>query len=233
MASRSTSARWPISPRSCRRRSALGIKVIQDQVANHSGPYHPWVTDPPTPTWFNGTAAKHLANTWQTWTLQDPHATPQAQRDTLDGWFIDILPDLNQDDDEVARYIIQNSLWWVGVLGLDGIRQDTWPYVPRAFWHRWMDALKREYPQLTAVGELYDGDPALVSFFAGGARAVRRRRHEGRLAVRFSAVLRDSPRVCRGQAGAGSRADARRAITCIPTRPASWCSSATTTCCAS
>ena len=147
----------------------LGMKVIQDQVANHSGPYHPWVADPPTPTWFNGTEAKHVANTWQTWTLQDPHAPPQAQRATLDGWFIDILPDLNQDDDEVARYIIQNSLWWVGVLGLDGIRQDTWPYVPRAFWQRWMEALKREYPQLTAVGELYDGDPALVSFFSGGA----------------------------------------------------------------
>ena len=41
--------------------------------------------------------------------------------------------------------------------------------MPRAFWQRWMEALKREYPQLTAVGELYDGDPALVSFFAGGA----------------------------------------------------------------
>jgi len=147
----------------------LGIKVIQDEVANHSGPYHPWVADPPTPTWFNGSAAKHVANTWQTWTLQDPHASEQARRATLDGWFIDILPDLNQDDDEVARYIIQNSLWWVGVLGLDGIRQDTWPYVPRAFWQRWMDALKREYPQLRAVGELYDGDAALVSFFSGGA----------------------------------------------------------------
>jgi neopullulanase len=147
---------------------ALGIKVIQDQVANHSGPYHPWVSDPPTATWFNGTAAKHLANTWQTWTLQDPHATDQARRATLEGWFIDILPDLNQEDDEAARYIIQNSLWWVGMLGLDGIRQDTWPYVPRAFWGRWMDALKRQYPGLTAVGELYDADPALVSFFAGG-----------------------------------------------------------------
>jgi glycosidase len=147
----------------------LGIKVIQDQVANHTGPYHPWVADPPTPTWFNGTEAKHAANTWQTWTLQDPHALPQTARQTLDGWFIDILPDLNQEDDEVARYIIQNSLWWVGVLGLDGIRQDTWPYVPRAFWARWMEALKREYPHLTVVGELYDGDPAIVSFFSGGA----------------------------------------------------------------
>ena len=50
------------------RAHALGLKVIQDQVANHTGPYHPWVSDSPTPTWFHGTAAKHLANTWQTWT---------------------------------------------------------------------------------------------------------------------------------------------------------------------
>jgi glycosidase len=146
----------------------LGIKVIQDQVANHTGPYHPWVRDPPTPTWFHGTAAHHVANTWQTWTLIDPHAPPELRAATLDGWFINILPDLNQDDPEVARYLIQNTLWWVGVAGLDGIRQDTLPYVPRTFWREWMAAIKREYPDLRVVGEVFDGDPALTSFFQGG-----------------------------------------------------------------
>ena len=52
--------------------------------------------------------------------------------------------------------------------GLDGIRQDTLPYVPRRFWRDWMAAIKREYPALRVVGELFDGDPALVSFFQGG-----------------------------------------------------------------
>jgi glycosidase len=146
----------------------LGIKVIQDQVANHSGPYHPWVKDPPTPTWFNGTEAQHLANTWQTWTLMDPHATHAVQRTTLEGWFINILPDLNQNDEETARYIIQNTLWWIGVTGIDAIRQDTLPYVPRRFWRDWTAAIKREYPRVNVLGELYDGDPALVSFFQGG-----------------------------------------------------------------
>ncbi len=150
------------------RAHALGIKVIQDQVANHSGPYHPWVTDSPTPTWYYGTQAKHLANTWQTWTLQDPHSPPEGQKTTLEGWFIDILPDLDQDDPEVARYTIQNTLWWVGVSGLDGIRQDTLPYVHRRFWKEWMAAIKKEYPDLRVVGELFDGDPALVSFYQGG-----------------------------------------------------------------
>jgi neopullulanase len=146
----------------------LGIKVIQDEVANHTGPYHPWVNDPPTPTWFNGTAQKHLANVWQTWSVRDPHSSYQVQRETLDGWFVNILPDLNQNDPECARYIIQNSLWWIGVTGIDAIRQDTFQYVPRTFWRDWMAAIKREYPKINVVGEVLDGDVAHTSFFQGG-----------------------------------------------------------------
>lgn len=146
----------------------VGIKVILDMVANHTGPYHPWVNDAPTATWYHGTQERHLANTWQTWTLADPYADPGTRQATLDGWFIDILPDLNQDDPEVARYIIQNTLWWVGMSGMDGIRQDTWPYVPRSFWKPWMSAIKREYPRLRVVGEVFDGDPTMIAFFEGG-----------------------------------------------------------------
>ena len=144
-----------------------GIKIILDMVANHTGPYHPWVKDAPTPTWFHGTEAQHPNNDWQTWTLADPSGTAALRRNTLDGWFVNILPDLNQDDSEVARYIIQNTLWWVGISGLDGIRQDTWPYVPRTFWRDWMSSIKRQYPSLRVVGEVLDGDPAMISFFEG------------------------------------------------------------------
>ena len=145
-----------------------GIKVVLDMVANHTGPYHPWVQDAPTPTWFHGTEANHPNNTWQTWTLADMYSTPGMRQATLDGWFINILPDLNQDDPEVARYIIQNTLWWVGVSGMDGIRQDTWPYVPRWYWRDWMTAIKNEYPSLRVVGEVFDGDPSMIAFFEGG-----------------------------------------------------------------
>ena len=54
-------------------------------------------------------------------------------RNTLDGWFNDDLPDMNQEEPEVARYEIQNALWWIGMTGLDGIRQDTIQYMPRSF----------------------------------------------------------------------------------------------------
>jgi glycosidase len=147
---------------------AHGIKVIQDQVANHTGPFHPWVNDSPTRTWYNGTEARHLANTFQTHLLMGPGVPAEVKRPTLDGWFINILPDLNQGDEEARRYIIQNSLWWVGISGLDAIRQDTLPYVPRDFWRDWMGALKREYPRLRVVGEVMDGSAPFVAFFQGG-----------------------------------------------------------------
>jgi glycosidase len=145
------------------------IKIIQDQVVNHTGPYHPWVDDRPTPTWFNGTKERHRKNVFQTWVLHDPRPVEQLKRDTMEGWFLDFLPDLNQHDEELERYLIQNTLWWIGTTGLDGIRMDTWQYVPNSFWQKWTAAIKREYPKFTVVGEVKDGDVVHTSFFQGGS----------------------------------------------------------------
>ncbi|MGB8510570.1 MAG: alpha-amylase family glycosyl hydrolase [Pyrinomonadaceae bacterium] len=151
------------------RAHALGLKVIQDQVANHTGPYHPWAAEgPPTPTWFYGTPSSHLSNNWQKWTGMDPHATDATRRRNLEGWFIDILPDLDQTDEEVSRYLIQNTLWWLGTVGFDAVRMDTLPHVPRPFWRDWSAAIKREYRSVNVLGELFDGDPALLSYFQKG-----------------------------------------------------------------
>src|ERR1700761_5122735 len=146
---------------------ATGIKVIKDQAANHVGPYHPWAKDAPKATWFHGTAADHLNETWQIWSLPDPHASSDMKRRVLDGWFANVLPDMNQEDPDVARYEIQNALWWIGMAGFDGIRQDTLPYVPKNFWRDWSLALKRQYPDLRAAGEVFDPDPVVPSFFQG------------------------------------------------------------------
>lgn len=88
----------------------------------------------------------------------------------LDGWFANVLPDLNQEDPKVARYEIQNTLWWIGMTGIDGVREDTMPYVPRDYWPKWTGAIHRQYPAMTEVGEVFDGDAALVSYFQGGRK---------------------------------------------------------------
>ncbi|HEX8355377.1 MAG TPA: alpha-amylase family glycosyl hydrolase [Pyrinomonadaceae bacterium] len=150
------------------RAHALGMKVIQDQVANHVGSQHPWVKDPPLDDWFHGTLASHLRNPFRGDLLVSPHAPPEARRATLDGWFSDDLPDMNQEQPEVARYEIQNSLWWVGMTGIDGIRQDTVQYLPRFFIRDLNVALDRQYPSMWMVGEAWNEDPVHTSFFIGG-----------------------------------------------------------------
>ena len=145
-----------------------GMTVIQDQVANHTGPYHVWAEDPPTPTWWNGTVEKHTSNNWQKWTAMSPRSTADVRALNLDGWFIDILPDFNQNDPEVAKYLIQNSIWWIANAEFDAIRMDTLPHVPRSYWSQWTTALKKEFPDIVILGELFDSDPVLLSYYQGG-----------------------------------------------------------------
>ena len=146
----------------------LGIKVIQDQVANHVGIQHPWSTDPPLDNWYHGTPARHLQSPFRGDLLLSPNAAAEELRPTLDGWFNDALPDMNQEEPEVERYLIQNALWWIGVTGLDGVRQDTIQYMPRPFMRDLTRALKRQYPRMWMVGEVFDRDPAHTAFFMGG-----------------------------------------------------------------
>jgi glycosidase len=157
----------------------IGIKIIQDQVANHSGPAHPWVADPPTTTWFNYLNANPKPPIdFNFSVLADPYATPNRTDLILHGWFAGSLPDLNQDDPLVSDYEIQNALWWIGMTGEDGIRQDTYPFVPRSFWEKWQRAINRQYPNFVCTAEIEDRrhpDPsgeALLAFFEGGTRRV-------------------------------------------------------------
>jgi neopullulanase len=147
---------------------ALGLKIVQDQVANHVGSQHPWVRDPPLPNWFHGTLADHQRNSFRNSVLLSPHSHPRDVRNVLDGWFSDDLPDMNQEEPEVARYEIQNALWWVGVSGIAGIRQDTIQYMPRTFIRDLSLALHRQYPKLWMVGEVFERDAAQTAFFIGG-----------------------------------------------------------------
>jgi glycosidase len=147
---------------------ARGMKVVLDTVPNHVGPAHPWVKDSPTPDWFHGTAASHIKVDDDFASVTDPTATTARRNVLLNGWFADILPDLNQDNPLVAQYLLQNAIWWIESAGLDGLRIDTFPYVPRSFWHDYNEQLHAFYPHLTDVGEVFNKDAHIVSFFAGG-----------------------------------------------------------------
>jgi len=54
-----------------------------------------------------------------------------------------------------VQYLLQNHIWWAETSGLDGYRVDTFPYVGRKFWAEWHAGLRKLYPYLTTVGEVF------------------------------------------------------------------------------
>ena len=148
---------------------AHGMKSVFDIVPNHVGFEHPWIKDPPTPDWFHGTPESHTHVEGNFRSLIDPHGAAAEAFDITHGWFTDAMPDLNQENPLVAQYLIQNAIWWIETVGLDGLRIDTYPYIGRPFWHDFHQAIHSIYPNLSTVGEVWNADPAITSFFAGGA----------------------------------------------------------------
>ncbi|HZW32541.1 MAG TPA: alpha-amylase family glycosyl hydrolase [Isosphaeraceae bacterium] len=146
----------------------LGLKVIQDHVLGHTGPQHRWVVHPPSADWFHGPLDRPPLCTFRFEALTNPHAREADRRGVTDGWFAGILPDLNMRDPRVARYAIQQSLWWITLFEADGVRLDTYPMTDRAFWRDWSRRLKATHPGIRAVGEAWVTDAADLSVFQGG-----------------------------------------------------------------
>ena len=164
------------------------LKIFFDVVPNHVGPLHPWVANPPLQDWFHGTKQRHLdsfsplkgtfygypggqaATNDPFESLIDPHAPEWMKQNLTEGWFFGILPDMDTGNPLVEEYLLQNSLWWAEISGLDGYRVDTFPYVGRKFWAHWHAGQRRIYPNLTTIGEVFHADPSVTSFFEGGVR---------------------------------------------------------------
>jgi neopullulanase len=147
----------------------MKMKVVLDMVPNHVGPRHPWAESQPMPGWLHGTVENHINNSdYDFPPISDPHATPANYVHALDGWFVNTLPDLAQENPAVASYLLQNALWWTESAGVDGFRIDTFPYVPRSFWAYYHQGLFATYPHFFTFGEISDTDPAVTSYWAGG-----------------------------------------------------------------
>lgn len=163
-----------------------GLKVVMDMIFNHCGFEHPWVIDMPSADWFNypewlspenqannkktktidGAAQvndKYLQTSYKLTPVLDPYASQVDMKETVDGWFVPSMPDLNQRNSHVITYLIQNSEWWIETVGIDGIRMDTYPYADRKAMAKWMEVLNEEYPNFNTVGETWVTEPAYTA----------------------------------------------------------------------
>lgn len=142
-----------------------GIKVIFDHVSNHIGIRHPWIENLPSADWLNGSVENHLSDKHYLLSLTDPHSNDEMRRQLKTFWFVDRMPDVNQANPHLAKYLIQNSIWWIEYSGLDGIREDTYPYADQKFLGEWAKAIRDEYPDFNIVGEIWATKPAYIARF--------------------------------------------------------------------
>ena len=169
--------------RLCDEAHQKGLKVVMDMIFNHSGFEHPWTSDMPTHDWLNLpqwlTESKGSSNpqgtsfqqtSYKLTPVKDPYASKIDLSETTEGWFVPTMPDLNQRNEHLMTYLIQNSIWWIETVGIDGIRMDTYPYADAHAMARWMKELDQEYPNFNTVGETWVTEPAYTAAWQKDSR---------------------------------------------------------------
>jgi len=156
--------------RLCDEAHSRGLKIVMDMIFNHCGSYHPWLKDMPSHDWFNQPDYKnnYLQTSYKLTPVMDPYASEVDLRETVEGWFVPSMPDLNHHNVHVMNYLIQNSIWWIETAGIDGIRMDTYPYAYADAMARWMKRLDSEYPNFNVVGETWVENPAYTAAWQKG-----------------------------------------------------------------
>ena len=146
-----------------------GIKVVMDMIFNHSGSSPPWIDDLPSKDWLNYPDGDKLTN-FRLSTINDPYASDYDRTRSVKGWFVPSMPDLNQENPHMMRYLIQNSIWWIEYSKIDGIRMDTYPYADMAPMAQWIADVQKEYPGYNIVGEAWYGDVAGTAYWQRRSR---------------------------------------------------------------
>lgn len=167
---------------------AKGLKIVMDMIFNHCGFEHPWIKDMPSKDWLNTpewlydrkdkTKAevnrKYMQTTYKLTPTVDPYASAIDLKETVDGWFVPSMPDLNQRNPHVIRYLIQNSIWWIETVSIDGIRMDTYPYADADAMALWMKTIDEEYPNFNVVGETWVSDPPYTAAWQKDSKISQR-----------------------------------------------------------
>lgn len=113
------------------------VRFILDLVMNHTGSTARLKTQ--RPTWFH-----------------DPATCAALGDRTVTCPLNSHLPDLAQEQPDVAQYLDGLSARWVREYGLDGIRMDTAKHVPRSYFRdRWFHAIRAERPDIFTIAEVY------------------------------------------------------------------------------
>lgn len=143
---------------------ARGIKVIMDIIHNHVGDQHWLIKDLPAEDWLHQ-YEEFTRTTYRAPTLMDPYASEHDKNLMTDGWFDHHMPDLNQQNPQLARYLTQSNIWWMEESGQDAYRVDTYAYPDQEFMSDWGKKMRAEYGENVFYGETWVHGPAVQAQF--------------------------------------------------------------------
>lgn len=143
-----------------------GIKVVKDIVLNHLGNENWLMRDIPDADWLHQWHEFTRSN-FRAAVVHDPHRSEYDIKQLKQGWFDYSMPDLNQDNELLSKYLIQNNIWWLEYAGIDDYRIDTWFFSDSDFLFNWVNAIKEEYPKLRLFGETWVQNVSEQAYFTG------------------------------------------------------------------
>jgi len=126
---------------------ARGIRVLMDFVPNHTSAEHPY---------FQDAQARGKQSPYYDFYDRDESGEPTHY------FHWEHLPNLNYDNPEVERFMLEAFSYWVREFGVDGFRTDAcWGVKERKpdFWPKWRRELKRIKPDVLLLAEASARDP--------------------------------------------------------------------------
>jgi alpha-amylase len=163
------------------------ISILMDYVVNHTSTQHPWfksaMLNPASPlrdyyVW----AEESETHRWQAqpynpglpWQWHRVDST-DASKGRYYGFFWREMPDLNFDNPDVRKSMIDNAIFWLKEVGIDGFRLDAAQHVYElnehnksiAWWEEFRRGVESVRKDVYLVGEIVNADSIVTGYFSG------------------------------------------------------------------
>lgn len=168
-----------------------GLKLVMDYVTNHWGSNHWIIKDLPAKDWVHQ-FPKFQRSNYRMTTQFDNYASKIDGHLCMDGWFDTTMPDLNQSNPLLLKYLTQNAIWWIEYAGLDGFRVDTYSYNDKTGIATWTKAITEEYPNFNIAGEVWMHQQSQIAYWQKDSKLAAIQNYNSHLPAVMDFTLHDA-----------------------------------------
>lgn len=145
-----------------------GIKVLLDLVVNHTSSEHPWFKA----SMVNRDKYRNYYVWSDTARTHGWYANPRNPQEKFYAFFWERMPDLNFDNPEVRKEIIEAGKFWIREVGVDGYRLDAAQHIyeaddvvkNNAWWSEFRAAMREQNKDVFLIGEVWNKDSIVATY---------------------------------------------------------------------